>query len=163
MPCAGATRPCVGRGRMLRREQLAGSCLMRGLAQPLTEVVQACFAPRVWVWGFLLGFALRCVALPCCACVRLSFCFRLVGLFFRLPLAINVVVLSIVKDCYDVVVRFCGRAPTTRHRQIGPVTLDCLPGSTSPVAVSSSRIGEPGQSVNALRLHATAIQGEKRL
>jgi hypothetical protein len=32
---------------------------------------QACLAPRVWVWGVWLGFALRCVALLCGVFVRL--------------------------------------------------------------------------------------------
>jgi hypothetical protein len=49
----------------------AGRTPMRGLARPLTEVVQACFAPNMWVWGFWFGFALRCVALLCGVCVRL--------------------------------------------------------------------------------------------
>jgi hypothetical protein len=44
---------------------------MRGLARPSAEVVEACLAPRVWVWGVWFGFALRCVALPCGVFVQL--------------------------------------------------------------------------------------------
>jgi hypothetical protein len=36
---------------------------MRGLARSSAEVVQACFAPRVWVSNFWFGFALRGLAL----------------------------------------------------------------------------------------------------
>jgi hypothetical protein len=49
----------------------AGWTPIRGLARPSTEMVEACFAPRMWVWGFSFGFALRCVALLCAVCVRL--------------------------------------------------------------------------------------------
>jgi hypothetical protein len=38
---------------------------MRGLARFSAEVGKACFAPRLWILGFWLGFALRCVALLC--------------------------------------------------------------------------------------------------
>jgi hypothetical protein len=46
---------------------------MRGLARSSTEVVKACSAPRMWVWGFWFGFALRCAAssLLCAWYVRL--------------------------------------------------------------------------------------------
>jgi hypothetical protein len=60
---------------------------MRGLAQPSTEVVEACFAPHVWIWRFVLA-SLR-VAWLCfvaCVCGCTPFCFRLAGLFFRLSL-----------------------------------------------------------------------------
>jgi hypothetical protein len=53
---------------------LCNSSIYRSMyrpAQPSTEVVYACSAPRVWVWGFWLGFALRCVALLNNVCVRL--------------------------------------------------------------------------------------------
>jgi hypothetical protein len=36
---------------------------MRGLARPLAEMVEACFAPRMGVKGFRFGFVLRCLAL----------------------------------------------------------------------------------------------------
>jgi hypothetical protein len=49
----------------------AGRTPMRGLARPSAEVVQACLALRVWVWGVWFGFALRCVALLCGVFVRL--------------------------------------------------------------------------------------------
>jgi hypothetical protein len=62
----------------------AGQTPMRGLAQSSTEMVQACFTPRMWIWPFLFGFALLNVALLCGVCLRLHpVCFRLVGLFFR--------------------------------------------------------------------------------
>jgi hypothetical protein len=67
LPFAGATRPCVGRARASRRVLLARP----RLARPSAEVVQACLAPRVWVWGVWFGFALRCVALLCVVFVRL--------------------------------------------------------------------------------------------
>jgi hypothetical protein len=55
---------------------------MRGLVRPSTEVVKACFEPRVWVLRFGFGFAFRCVALFCAVYVRLHLvCFRLAGLF----------------------------------------------------------------------------------
>jgi hypothetical protein len=44
---------------------------MRGLDRPSAEVVLACIAPCVWVWGVWFGFALRCVALLCGVCVQL--------------------------------------------------------------------------------------------
>jgi hypothetical protein len=37
----------------------------------IITVVSACLSPCVWVWGFWLGFALRCVALLCDVFVRL--------------------------------------------------------------------------------------------
>jgi hypothetical protein len=40
----------------------AGRVPMRGLARPSTEMVNACFAPCVCVWGFWFGFALRSLA-----------------------------------------------------------------------------------------------------
>jgi hypothetical protein len=49
----------------------AGRAPMRGLAQPSAEVVSACLSPRVWVWGFWFGFALRRVALLCGVFVQL--------------------------------------------------------------------------------------------
>jgi hypothetical protein len=49
----------------------AGRAPMRGLAQPSAEVVLACLSPRVWVWGFWFGFALRRVALLCGVFVQL--------------------------------------------------------------------------------------------
>jgi hypothetical protein len=49
----------------------AGRAPMRGLARPSTEVVNACSANCMWVWGFQFGFALRCAALPCAVYVRL--------------------------------------------------------------------------------------------
>jgi hypothetical protein len=58
----------------------AGRTPMSGLARPSTTVVRACFEPCMWVWVFLFGFALRCVALLCAVCVRLHLaCFRLAG------------------------------------------------------------------------------------
>jgi hypothetical protein len=36
---------------------------MHGLAPLSPWVIEACFAPRVWVWGFWLGIALRCAVL----------------------------------------------------------------------------------------------------
>jgi hypothetical protein len=44
---------------------------MRGLARPSADLVSACLAPRVWVWGFWFGFALRCIALLCGVFVQL--------------------------------------------------------------------------------------------
>jgi hypothetical protein len=41
----------------------AGRNPMRGLARPSAEVVKACLAHHVGIWGFWFGFALRCVAL----------------------------------------------------------------------------------------------------
>jgi hypothetical protein len=41
----------------------AGWTPMRGLARPSVEVVSACLAPRVWVWGVWFGFALRSLAM----------------------------------------------------------------------------------------------------
>jgi hypothetical protein len=49
----------------------AGRTPMRGLARPSAEVVEACVALRVWVWGAWFGFALQCVALLCGVFVRL--------------------------------------------------------------------------------------------
>jgi hypothetical protein len=51
---------------------VAGRAPMRGLAQPSTEVFKACFAPRVWVWGFWFGFALTYMAFLYGVCVRLG-------------------------------------------------------------------------------------------
>jgi hypothetical protein len=62
----------------------AGRTLMRGLAQPSTEMVWAFFAPRV-----VFVLALLCVAKLCfvaCVCDCTEFCFRLTGLLFRLSL-----------------------------------------------------------------------------
>jgi hypothetical protein len=61
---AGATRPFVGRTHPSRHVPLAGPP-MRGLARPSADLVSACLAPRMWVWGVWFGFTLRCVALLC--------------------------------------------------------------------------------------------------
>jgi hypothetical protein len=42
-----------------------------GINNKPAQVVQACLAPRVWVWGVWIGFALRCAALLCGVFVRL--------------------------------------------------------------------------------------------
>jgi hypothetical protein len=49
----------------------AGRIPMRGPARPSAEIIKACLAPRVWVWGVWFGLALRCVALLCGVFVRL--------------------------------------------------------------------------------------------
>jgi hypothetical protein len=60
---------------------------MRGLARPSAEIVEACLAPRVWVWAVWFGFALRCVALLCDVFVRLHLAlFPAGGPFFRLSM-----------------------------------------------------------------------------
>jgi hypothetical protein len=67
--CRGTASLCRSGAYVATRA--AGQTLMRGLAQPLVEVVEACFAPRLWIWGHWFGFAFRCVALLCGMCVRL--------------------------------------------------------------------------------------------
>jgi hypothetical protein len=64
-----------------------GRTAMRVLAQRSTDMVETCIAPRVRVWGFCFGYALRCVALLGGVCVRLCpVLFLLAGLFFLLSL-----------------------------------------------------------------------------
>jgi hypothetical protein len=67
----------------------AGQTPMRGLARPLAEVVSACLAPRVWVWGVWFGFALRCVALLCGVFVRLHLALSPAGGPFLPSLYVN--------------------------------------------------------------------------
>jgi predicted tellurium resistance membrane protein TerC len=63
---------------------------MRILARPLAEVVEACLAPRVWVWGVWFGFALRCVALLCGVFVQLHLALFLAGgLFLFVSLSVK--------------------------------------------------------------------------
>jgi hypothetical protein len=62
---------------------------MRGLAWPSAEVVWACLAPRVWVWGFWFGFALRRVALLRGVFVRLHLAFFPAGGPFLPSLSVN--------------------------------------------------------------------------
>jgi hypothetical protein len=67
--CRGNASLCRSGANVATRA--AGRAPMRGLARPSAEVVWACLAPCVWVWGFWFGFALRCVALLCGVFVRL--------------------------------------------------------------------------------------------
>jgi hypothetical protein len=62
---------------------------MRGLDRPSAEVVEACLAPRVWVWGFWFGFALRCMALLCGVFVRLHLALFPAGGPFLPSLSVN--------------------------------------------------------------------------
>jgi hypothetical protein len=65
---AGCANPSL---LVLTPTYLSMTSPMRGLARPSTEAVQACCAPRVWVWSFWFGFAFCCVALLCGVYVRL--------------------------------------------------------------------------------------------
>jgi hypothetical protein len=58
---------------------------------PLCNEIQAsaCLAPRVWVWGFWFGFALRCVALLCGVFVRLHLALFPAGGPFLPSLSVN--------------------------------------------------------------------------
>jgi hypothetical protein len=77
----------VSVGRVRRDTSRWLAPMMRGLARPSTEVVEAFFAHHVWVWGVKFGLALRCAALLCAVYVQLHLvCFRLAGLFFHLSL-----------------------------------------------------------------------------
>jgi hypothetical protein len=67
----------------------AGRAPMRGLAQPSAEVVSACLLPRVWVWGFWFGFALRRVALLCGVFVHLHLALFPAGGPFLPSLSVN--------------------------------------------------------------------------
>jgi hypothetical protein len=50
----------------------------------------ACLLPRVWVWGFWFGFALRRVALLCGVCVRLHLALFPAGGPFLPSLSVNI-------------------------------------------------------------------------
>jgi hypothetical protein len=67
----------------------AGLAPMPGLARPSAEVVQACFAPCLWVWGVWFGFASRCVALFCGIFVHLHLALFPAGGPFLPSLSIN--------------------------------------------------------------------------
>jgi hypothetical protein len=97
MPVSGALRElsvalCRGNASLCRSgayaaTRAAGRTPMRGLARPSVDLVPACLAPRVWVWGVWFGFALRCVALLCVVFVQLHLALLPAsGLFFRLSL-----------------------------------------------------------------------------
>jgi hypothetical protein len=66
--CAAAARDASKR-RAYRRCPLPGQRVpvlvgrVRRDARPSAEVVQACLAPRVWVWGVWFGFELRGLAM----------------------------------------------------------------------------------------------------
>jgi hypothetical protein len=66
-----------------------GRAPMRGLAQPSAEVVSACLLPRVWVWGFWFGLALRRVALLCGVFVQLHLALFPAGGPFLPSLCVN--------------------------------------------------------------------------
>jgi hypothetical protein len=69
----------------------SGAYVATRAAGRTAQQVDACLAPRMWVRG--LGSALLCAPSPCfvaCVCDCTEFCFRLAGLFFRLPLSIYV-------------------------------------------------------------------------
>jgi hypothetical protein len=68
----------------------AGRTPMRSLARPSAEVVKACLAPHVWVWGVWFGFALRCVALLCGVFLRLHLAWFPAGGPFLPSLCVNV-------------------------------------------------------------------------
>jgi hypothetical protein len=68
----------------------AGRTPIRSFAQPSTEVVSACFAPRVWILGVWFCFALRCVALLCAVYVRMRLVLFLAGRPFLLSLSVNI-------------------------------------------------------------------------
>jgi hypothetical protein len=63
---------------------------MRGFSRPSAEVVWACLAPRVWVWGVWFSFALRCVALLRGVFVRLHLALFPAGGLFLPSLYVNV-------------------------------------------------------------------------
>jgi hypothetical protein len=67
---------------------------MRGLARPSAEVVKACLAPCVWVWGFWFGFVLRRVALLCGVVVRLHLALFPAGGPFLPSLSVTLYILA---------------------------------------------------------------------
>jgi hypothetical protein len=71
--CQGNVSPCRSGAYVATRA--SGRTPMRGLARPSTESVEVDVAPRVWILGFWLYFALRCVALHCAVCVQLHVVF----------------------------------------------------------------------------------------
>jgi hypothetical protein len=62
---------------------------VRGLARPSTEVVGACFAPRMWVFLFLFDLCLRCMALLCGVLVQLHLALFPAGGPFLPSLSVN--------------------------------------------------------------------------
>jgi hypothetical protein len=85
---AGVLRPALRAdvGRVLRAPWGRGPDAARGLGRGL---VQACLAPRVWVWGVWFGFASRCVALLCGVFVRLHLALFPAGGPFLLSLSVT--------------------------------------------------------------------------
>jgi hypothetical protein len=95
--CFLAARGCP---HFLKHQDLSQRCIhMRGLARSSAEVVYACLAPRVWVWGVWFGFTLRCVALLCGVFVRLRLALFPAGGPFLPSLYVNIYIYSYV-ECF---------------------------------------------------------------
>jgi hypothetical protein len=70
-------------------KRAAGLTPICGLARASAEVVSACLAPCVWVWGVWSSFALCCIALLCGVFVRLHLAWFPAGGPFLPSLSVN--------------------------------------------------------------------------